>query len=47
VQRTGRAWADLPPELGDDATAHRRLVEWRASGLWDRIEEVVRSSVRR
>ncbi len=47
VQRTGRAWADLPPELGDDATAHRRLVEWRASGLWDRIKEVVRSSVRR
>jgi len=38
VQRTGHAWADLPPELGDDATAHRRLAEWRASSLWARID---------
>ncbi len=44
VQRTGRAWADLPPALGDDATAHRRLAEWRASGLWARIEAIVRES---
>ncbi len=42
VQRTGCAWADLPPALGDDATAHRRLVQWRAAGLWPRIEEILR-----
>ena len=44
VQRTGRAWADLPPALGDDATAHRRLAEWRAAGLWPRIEAIVQDS---
>ena len=42
VRRTGCAWADLPPDLGDDATAHRRLAEWRAAGLWDRIDGVLR-----
>ncbi len=42
VQRTGCAWADLPPALGDDATAHRRLVQWRAAGLWPRIEAILR-----
>jgi transposase len=37
IQRTGCAWADLPPELGNHATAHRRWQEWRADGLWDQI----------
>jgi len=41
VRRTGCAWADLPPALGDDATAHRRLAEWRAAGLWPRIEAIL------
>jgi len=44
VRRTGRAWADLPTAFGDDATAHRCLAEWRASGLWVHIEEIVRQS---
>ena len=35
--RTGCAWADLPPELGDDATAHRRLRRWQAEDVWERI----------
>ena len=37
VLRTGCAWADLPPELGDDATVHRRLRRWQAEGVWERI----------
>jgi len=45
VHGAGRAWSALPPDLGDDATAHRRLAEWRASGLWSRIEAIVRVDV--
>lgn len=41
VQRTGCAWADLPPELGNDATAHRRWREWQAAGLWEQIAALV------
>ena len=37
VQRTGCAWSDLPAELGDEATAHRRWQEWQAAGLWERL----------
>jgi transposase len=40
VQRTGCAWADLPAELGDEATAHRRWQEWQAVGLWERIAAI-------
>jgi hypothetical protein len=36
VLRVGCAWADLPAELGDDATAHRRLYRWQADGVWKR-----------
>jgi len=45
VHGAGRAWSALPPDFGDDATAHRRLAEWRASGLWSRIEAIVRVDV--
>jgi transposase/Tfp pilus assembly protein PilF len=37
VQRHRCAWAALPAELGDGATAHRRWQEWQAAGLWERI----------
>lgn len=37
VLRTGARWVDLPPHLGDDSTAHRRLKRWSADGTWDRI----------
>jgi transposase len=40
VRRTGCAWADLPAELGDEATAHRRWQEWQAAGLWERIAAI-------
>jgi transposase len=35
---TGIAWQHLPRELGcSPATAHRRLVEWQAAGVWERM----------
>jgi len=45
MRGAGRAWSALPPDFGDDATAHRRLAEWRASGLWPRIEAIMRVDV--
>jgi tetratricopeptide (TPR) repeat protein len=41
VQRTGCAWADLPAELGDGVTAHRRLRQWQVAGVWARIAAVL------
>lgn len=35
---TGIAWRYLPSELGcSPATAHRRLAEWQAAGVWERL----------
>jgi len=40
-RRTGCAWAALPAAFGDEATAHRRLQQWQAAGLWERIAALV------
>jgi tetratricopeptide (TPR) repeat protein len=42
-QRTGCAWAALPAELGDEATAHRRWREWQAAGLWVQIAAIAQA----
>lgn len=35
---TGIAWRHLPAEMGcSPATAHRRLSEWQAAGVWQRL----------
>ena len=34
---SGAAWRDLPERYGPWQTAHRRLLAWRRSGLWDRV----------
>lgn len=35
---TGIAWRHLPQEMGcSPATAHRRLSEWQAAGVWERL----------
>lgn len=35
---TGIAWRHLPAEMGcSPATAHRRLAEWQAAGVWERL----------
>lgn len=37
ILKTGARWCDLPRELGDDSTAHRRLKRWSGDGTWRRI----------
>lgn len=37
-EHTGIAWRHLPQEMGcSPATAHRRLAEWQAAGVWERL----------
>ena len=40
---TGIPWKKLPPELGygSGITCWRRLREWQAAGVWDRLRQVV------
>jgi transposase len=35
--RTGAPWSDLPSEYGSPVTCWRRLAEWEASGVWERV----------
>lgn len=40
VLRTGISWNDLPGELGvSGVTCWRRLRDWQAAGVWDRLLE--------
>jgi len=40
VLRTGIAWRDLPGEIGaSGVTCWRRLRDWQAAGVWDRLLE--------
>jgi transposase len=41
VQRTGCRWVEVPGELGDDATAHRRRQRWQAEGIWPSICQIL------
>src|SRR5688572_955551 len=43
VLKTGIPWADLPAELGcgSGVTCWRRLREWQAAGVWDRLLRVI------
>ena len=40
VLRSGVPWAMLPPEMGcgSGSTCWRRLRDWQAAGLWQRLE---------
>jgi transposase/quinol monooxygenase YgiN len=35
--RTGAPWGELPREYGSPVTCWRRLAEWEASGVWERV----------
>jgi len=37
ILRTGAPWAELPREYGSPVTCWRRLAEWEASGVWERV----------
>ena len=43
VLYTGIAWRHLPLELGfgSGATCRRRLDEWQAAGVWDKLHELL------
>jgi transposase len=43
VLTTGIPWGDLPAELGcgSGVTCWRRLREWQAAGVWDRLLRVL------
>ena len=43
VLRTGTPWELLPPELGwgSGMTCWRRLRDWQAAGVWDRLHRVL------
>jgi transposase len=48
VLHTGIAWTHLPQELGfgSGVTCWRRLEEWQAAGVWDRLHELLLSRLR-
>src|SRR6266536_6441505 len=43
VLKTGIQWEDLPQEMGcgSGMTCWRRLREWQAAGVWQRLHEVL------
>ena len=43
VLKTGIGWEDLPQEMGcgSGMTCWRRLREWQAAGVWQRLHEVL------
>ena len=43
VLRTGIGWEDLPQEMGcgSGMTCWRRLRDWEAAGVWQRLHEVL------
>jgi transposase len=48
VLHTGIAWGDLPKQLGygSGVTCWRRLRDWQAAGVWERLHETVLAELR-
>jgi transposase len=48
VLHTGIAWRHLPLELGfgSGSTCYRRLDEWQAAGVWERLHALLLSELR-
>lgn len=48
VLRTGIPWEYLPKEMGcgSGMTCWRRLRDWQAAGVWDKIAQVIREKLR-
>jgi transposase len=49
VLKTGIGWEDLPQEMGcgSGMTCWRRLHEWQAAGVWQRLHEVLLAKLNR
>ncbi|WP_415873211.1 transposase [Burkholderia ubonensis] len=48
VLKTGLHWRDLPAEMGcgSGVTCWRRLRDWQAAGVWDRLHELLLTKLR-
>src|SRR5579883_2283147 len=48
VLKTGLPWEDLPQEMGcgSGMTCWRRLRDWQAAGVWERLHEVLFAKLR-
>jgi transposase len=48
VLKTGIPWGDLPKEMGcgSGSTCWRRLRDWQAAGVWDRLHRVLLDRLR-
>ena len=48
VLKTGIPWEDLPLEMGCGCglTCWRRLRDWQAAGVWDRLHELLLAELR-
>jgi transposase len=48
VLKTGIAWEDLPQEMGcgSGMTCWRRLRDWQAAGVWDRLKQTLLDRLR-
>ena len=42
VQRTGKSWRQLPPELPPWQSVYRYLRRWQEDGTWQRVEDVLK-----
>jgi transposase len=48
VLKTGIPWEDLPPQFGCcGMTCWRRLRDWHAAGVWDRLHQLLLSDLRK
>ena len=41
ILRSGSPWRDLPERYGDWNSTHRRFSRWAASGIWERVFDVL------
>lgn len=48
VLKTGIPWSDLPKEMGcgSGSTCWRRLRDWQAAGVWDRLHRILLERLR-
>lgn len=48
VLKTGIGWEDLPQEMGcgSGMTCWRRLRDWQAAGVWQRLHEILLAKLR-
>lgn len=41
ILRSGARWRDLPERYGDWKNTHRRFTRWAASGVWERVFDLL------